>query len=96
MQPDLSGQPLQELKQWLAITTTHEDALLLRLLEASWQVCQQFTGMAAASWDEAAEALRHGMVRHAAHQYRDRDTGSLDKPPASIAALWRPFRTLRL
>lgn len=96
MQPDLTGQPLAELKQWLAIGTDAEDALLVRLLEIAWQVCRDFTGMVAASWDEAAEPLRHGIVRHAAHQYRERDHGAPDTPPASVAALWRPYRTLRL
>lgn len=93
---DLTGQPLAELKQWLAISTTHDDALLLRLLETAWYVCRQFTGMEAASWDEAAEPLRQGIVRHAAHQYRERDHGTGEHPPASVVALWRPFRTLRL
>ena len=47
MPPDLSGQPLGELKQWLAISTPGEDALLLRLLATAWQVCLQFTGITA-------------------------------------------------
>ena len=33
MTPDLSGQPLADLKQWLAIGAAGEDALLLRLLD---------------------------------------------------------------
>jgi len=35
MPTDPSGQPLAELKQWLAISTAGEDALLLRLLESA-------------------------------------------------------------
>ena len=98
MQTDLSGQPLDELKQWLAISTNEDDALLIRLLEAAWQVCRQFTGMTATSWEEAEDGLRHGIVRHAAHQYRERDAGleGGSYPPAAVAALWRPWRTLRL
>ncbi len=95
MPPDLSGQPLGELKQWLAISTPGEDALLLRLLATAWQVCLQFTGITATAWSDLDEALRHGIVRFAAHQYRERDAddGHL---PTSIAALWRPYRMVRL
>lgn len=95
MSPDLSGQPLGELKQWLAISTTGEDALLLRLLDTAWQVCLTFTGLAAAEWSELDEPLRHGIVRFAAHQYRERDerTSAL---PTAVAALWRPYRMVRL
>ena len=39
MPTDLSGQPLDALKQWLAISTAREDALLLRLLESAWRMC---------------------------------------------------------
>ena len=95
MPPNLSGQPLGELKQWLAISTPGEDALLLRLLATAWQVCLQFTGITATGWSDLDEALRHGIVRFAAHQYRERDAddGHL---PTSIAALWRPYRMVRL
>ena len=96
MSPDLSGQPLDELKQWLAITTSGEDALLHRLLQTAWQICQRFTGHGATSWAELDSALRHGIVRFAAHHYRERDEGEADRLPASVAALWRPFRTVRL
>jgi len=49
----------------------------------------------ATSWDEVPEALRQGIIRLAAHHYRERD-GAGDTPPASVAALWRPWRRLRL
>lgn len=96
MPPDLSGQPLDELKQWLAISTALEDPLLLRLLASGWQACLQFTGVAAADWSELDEALRHGLIRFAAHQYRERDGGGASALPAAVAALWRPYRMVRL
>lgn len=96
MPPDLSGQPLDDLKQWLAISTPGEDALLLRLLETAWQMCLRFTGLAPVGWSELDEALRHGIVRFAAHQYRTRDRGEDATLPAAIAALWRPSRMVRL
>lgn len=95
MPPDLSGQPLGELKQWLAITTQGEDALLLRLLDTAWQMCLRFTGLEVAAWDALDEALRHGIVRFAAHQYREREEGT-SALPATVAALWRPYRLVRL
>ncbi|EDL49057.1 head-tail connector protein [Erythrobacter sp. SD-21] len=93
---DLSGQPLDELKQWLAVTTVQDDALLLRLLETAWQLCFQFTGVEASDWPSMDAGLRHGVIRHAAHQYRERDAGPSDHLPAAIAALWRPYRRMRL
>ena len=96
MPPNLSGQPLGELKQWLAISTPGEDALLLRLLATAWQVCLQFTGITATGWSDLDEALRHGIVRFAAHQYRERDRGQAGAIPAAVAALWRPWRQVQL
>lgn len=96
MPTDLSGQPLDELKQWLAISTSGEDALLLRLLEGAWQMCQTFTRTGLGEWAVLDPALRHGIVRLAAHQYRERDNGEANALPAAVAALWQPFRTLRL
>jgi uncharacterized phiE125 gp8 family phage protein len=42
------------------------------------------------------EALRHGIVRLAAHLYAHRDNPSGGGPPAAVTALWRPWRRLRL
>jgi uncharacterized phiE125 gp8 family phage protein len=57
----------------------------------------RFTAGLAADWASLPVPLRHGIMRLAAHQYRERDTvGSEAVPPASVAALWRPWRRLRL
>ena len=51
----------------------------------------------AADWTVLPEPLRHGMVRLAAHQHRERESsGAASVPPAAVAALWRPWRRLRL
>ena len=42
------------------------------------------------------EALRHGIVRLAAHLYTQRDRPEGGGPPAAVTALWRPWRRLRL
>ena len=48
-----------------------------------------------ANWDSLPDGLRQGVVRLAAHQYRERD-GAGTTPPASVAASWRPWRRLRV
>lgn len=54
----------------------------------------------AGTWDDVPAALKQGLIRLAAYFYRDRDrTGGTKSdlaPPASVAALWRPWRTVRL
>jgi uncharacterized phiE125 gp8 family phage protein len=166
---------LAELKQWLAITTSQDDAPLQALLAAALDVCEGFTGQMpleseceevlpanagwhalatrpvlaitgmdalaadgsrvaldpgsyeieldadgtgrvrlplpgerarvavrftaglAPDWDGLPDALRHGLIRLAAHQHRERDgAGASPLPPASVAALWRPWQRLRL
>jgi uncharacterized phiE125 gp8 family phage protein len=52
-------------------------------------------GMAAAA-DGLPEALRHGVVRLAAHLYTHRDRHEGAGPPAAVTALWRPWRRLRI
>lgn len=48
-------------------------------------------------WASLPESLRHGIMRLAAHQYRQRESAGGDAvPPASVAALWRPWRRMRL
>lgn len=43
--PDFSGAALAALKEWLAITTPGEDALLARLLASAHETCERFTGL---------------------------------------------------
>jgi uncharacterized phiE125 gp8 family phage protein len=51
----------------------------------------------AEGWAELPAALRQGIVRLAAHFYTNRSEGGREsEPPAAVAALWRPYRRLRL
>ena len=82
---------------------THEiDAdgrLFIRLLSplANPRIELRMTAGLADSWTRLDPALRQGIVRLAAHQYRERDEGANEaKPPASVVALWRPWRAVRL
>lgn len=78
-------------------TNGHGLVRLLKPIEQSRVVVTYSAGLAD-DWEALPEALRHGVIRLAAHQHRARDdekkSGLL--PPAAIAALWRPWRRMRL
>lgn len=171
----LAPSALTELKEWLAITSTQDDATLTALLRASIETCEAFTGVMplatlceevlpvcrgwralktqpvkailavteisetgvratlprevyaidvtaggdgfiqltapanvqriavtftaglAPAWNALPDGLRHGIMRLAAHHYRERDGGDADpSPPAFVVALWQPWRRLRV
>ena len=50
----------------------------------------------AAEWDGLPDALRHGIVRLAAHLFTERGGDAAASPPAAVSALWRPWRRLAL
>jgi len=61
------------------------------------RVAVRFTAGLAADWEGLPDALRHGIVRLAAHQHREREgSGAVPLPPASVVALWRPWRRVRI
>jgi len=61
------------------------------------RIAISFTAGLAGSWDALPDGLRHGVIRLAAHNYRQRESGEDSPvPPAAVAALWRPWRVLRL
>lgn len=57
----------------------------------------RFTAGLAPQWSALPDGLRQGAMRLAAHQHREREgSGAAPLPPAAVAALWRPWRRLRL
>ncbi len=61
------------------------------------RVAVRFTAGMVAEWTDLPESLRHGALRLAAHHYRARESESAQSaPPAAIAALWRPWRRMRV
>lgn len=61
-------------------------------------VAVRFVAGLSADWDSLPQVLRQGVMRLAAHQYRARESDNVAAalPPASVAALWRPWRRMRL
>ena len=91
--------PLTELKAWLAITTDAQDDTLSTLITTALELCESFTGepVLTSEWSALPQGLRHGVIRLAAHLYRERDDPSgAAIPPAGVAALWQPWRQMRL
>lgn len=68
---------------------------LLRPLEGRGLALQLVVGIAA-DWTGLPAPLRHGIIRLAAHHFRDREGKPPAVPPASVTALWRPWRDVRL
>ncbi len=50
----------------------------------------------ATGWGGLPEPLRQGIVRLASHLFAHRDADDEGAPPAAVAALWRPWRRMRL
>lgn len=62
------------------------------------RVAVRFAAGVAPDWASLPDGLRHGVLRLAAFQYRHRedDSDTPMMPPAAVAALWRPWRRMRL
>jgi uncharacterized phiE125 gp8 family phage protein len=70
----------------------------VRVLDAAGakRVVVSYRAGMAAEPNGIPEALRHGIIRLAAHLYTHRDEAEQAGPPAAVTALWRPWRRLRL
>lgn len=63
---------------------------------AAGRIAVRFVAGLAPGWGSLPEGLRHGIVRLAAHLYRERDAADPAQPPAAVTALWRPWRRVRI
>ena len=68
---------------------------LLRPLAGRGLVLLLVVGIAN-DWVNLPPPLRHGVIRLAAHHFRSRDDKAAAIPPATVTALWRPWREVRL
>jgi len=50
----------------------------------------------AVDWPSVPEPVRQGILRLVAHLFSHRDGAGDQGPPAAVAALWRPWRRMRL
>lgn len=71
---------------------------LIRVLQpgAAGRVEVRYLAGLASQWSGLPEGLRHGTIRLAAHLYRSRDAAQDSVLPAAVAALWRPWRQVRV
>jgi len=62
------------------------------------RIAVRYTAGLATAWTALPDGLRHGVLRLAASQYRSRENDAAPPamPPAAVAALWRPWRRLRI
>lgn len=88
---------LTDMLEWRIGTTAC--VRLLHPYEGQGIALQMVVGIAA-DWATLPAPLRHGIIRLAAHHFRERDAASNAKansaPPASVTALWRPWCEVRL
>ncbi|MDE2595758.1 MAG: hypothetical protein KGL44_02650 [Sphingomonadales bacterium] len=64
---------------------------------AAGRVAVRCTAGLAPDWASLPAPFRQGIMRLAAHQHRTREgDGAAPLPPAAVAALWRPWRQVRL
>lgn len=59
-------------------------------------VAVRFVAGIARDWAALPDPIRQGAIRLAAHYWHERESGSDGPPPAAVAALWRPWRAMRL
>ncbi len=55
-----------------------------------------FSAGIAADWNGVPESLRQGIIRLVVHLFTHRDAADSGPPPAAVAAMWRPWRMLRI
>jgi uncharacterized phiE125 gp8 family phage protein len=70
----------------------------VRVIEpgAAGRVRVSYSAGMAAEPGRVPEPLRHGIIQLAGHLLRERDREVGLSPPASVAALWRPWRRMRI
>ncbi len=93
---DASRTPLVEPDYALELQVAGSACVRLTQPLEGRAVALQLSVGIAATWDALPPPLAQGIIRLAAHHYRDRDSKGSAVPPASVTALWRPWRQVRL
>lgn len=82
-----------------AVTLDPDGSGRIRITEplSESRIAVRFTAGMAAGWAALPIGIRHGIIRLAAHHYRQRDLDAMSaSPPAVVAALWHPWRRMRI
>lgn len=95
---------LGEVKAFLRLEGDGEEAVLAGFIRTASALCEAFVGQRliglpegfADDWNGIPEPLRQGIIRLVAHLYTHRDAADAGPPPTAVAALWRPWRRLRM
>lgn len=90
------SEPLADSDYEHCIAADGSMTIRLRKPTSKTRLVARVSAQTADGWEALPADLRHGLIRLAAHNYRERDSGPLAQPPASVAALWRPHRQIRL
>ncbi len=96
---DGTRQPLAPTAYELELEADGTGRFRIRTPAAGRRIVMRFVAGLAPEWDALPDALAQGIVRLAAQQYHARDAaaaGTDRSPPASVAALWQPWRRLRV
>lgn len=72
------------------------DGWVRLLTPIAGRVRVSFRAGLAPDWASAPEPLKQGVIRLVSHLYSHRDDPAGGAPPAAVAALWRPYRRMRL
>lgn len=82
-------------KALLRLEGTGEDAVLARLAGAAAGLGESYCGRTLGEeWEAVPAPVAHGIVLLAVHLFENRTADAA--PPAAVAALWRPYRQVRL
>lgn len=92
------GSPLALASDAYAIDITASGEGRVRVLRpgSASRIEVQYSAGIAQHWGDLPEPLRQGIIRLAAHAHLARDGDGDAGPPASVSALWRPWRVVRL
>ncbi|MFN3991004.1 MAG: hypothetical protein ACK4IS_12170 [Erythrobacter sp.] len=96
---DGSRSPLTALDYTAEIAACGTASLRLLVPVQGRALAVQLVAGIAGDWASLPPPLRQGIIRLAAHYYRDRDSDGQRAPvppPLSVSALWQPWRLMRL
>ena len=92
---------LGEVKAFLRLEGDAEAAVLAGFIRTATALCEAFIGQRligelATDWNGIPAPLRQGIIRLVAHLFTHRDAADAGPPPTAVAALWRPWRVMRM